>query len=203
MKVPALIMAGGKGSRMGLPVEKPLACFHGEPLVGRVVNAVKSAKLVSEFFVITSQNAPQTEKWCVEQGLPVFRAEGKGYHLDLKQVITQKNLHRPVLTVSSDLPTLTGEFLDSVVEAFVKCGKDALAVYVPFENRKAFGLSTSSLDVWEGKQVVISGVNMINGAKIDEPTIPSGAWITDDAAVLYNVNTKEDLEIAEKEKING
>ena len=29
MKVPALIMAGGKGTRMGLPVEKPLL-----PLLG-------------------------------------------------------------------------------------------------------------------------------------------------------------------------
>ena len=29
MKVPALIMAGGKGSRMGLPVEKPLLPFLG------------------------------------------------------------------------------------------------------------------------------------------------------------------------------
>ena len=27
MKVPALIMAGGKGTRMGLPIEKPLLPF--------------------------------------------------------------------------------------------------------------------------------------------------------------------------------
>ena len=33
MKVPALIMAGGKGKRMGLPVEKPLLPFLGKPLL--------------------------------------------------------------------------------------------------------------------------------------------------------------------------
>ena len=40
MKVPALIMAGGKGKRMGLPTEKPLLPFLGKPLIDWVVEAV-------------------------------------------------------------------------------------------------------------------------------------------------------------------
>jgi len=31
--IPAFIMAGGKGSRMGLPTEKPLLPFLGKPLI--------------------------------------------------------------------------------------------------------------------------------------------------------------------------
>ena len=54
MKVPALIMAGGKGSRMGLPTEKPLLPFLGKPLIDWVAEAVLSAEKVSEFYVITS-----------------------------------------------------------------------------------------------------------------------------------------------------
>jgi GTP:adenosylcobinamide-phosphate guanylyltransferase len=42
MKVPALIMAGGKGKRMGLPVEKPLLPFLGKPLIDWVAKAVES-----------------------------------------------------------------------------------------------------------------------------------------------------------------
>ena len=64
MKVPALIMAGGKGKRMGLPVEKPLLPFLGKPLIDWVVEAVQSAKKVSELYVVTSENTPETEKHC-------------------------------------------------------------------------------------------------------------------------------------------
>ncbi len=40
MMVPALIMAGGKGSRMGLPTEKPMLPFLGKPLLDWVAEAV-------------------------------------------------------------------------------------------------------------------------------------------------------------------
>ena len=40
MMIPALIMAGGKGSRMGLPTEKPMLPFLGKPLLDWVAEAV-------------------------------------------------------------------------------------------------------------------------------------------------------------------
>ena len=85
MKVPALIMAGGKGKRMGLPVEKPLLPFLGKPLVDWVAEAVACAEKVSEFYVVTSMNTPETEKHCLSKGWKVLRTEAKGYHNDLKQ----------------------------------------------------------------------------------------------------------------------
>jgi adenosylcobinamide-phosphate guanylyltransferase len=197
LKVPALVMAGGRGSRMGLPTEKPMLLFLGEPFISRVVAAVLASKSVSSLTVVTSPNTPLTEALCRQKGLDVFRAGGNGYHLDLKEVIAKKNLKCPLLTVSADLPTLTGEFLDKAVAAFLKCGKDALAVYVTIAARERLGLSTSSLDRFEGQSVCISGVNIIDGAKINQPTIPSGALIEDDNAVLFNVNTAKDLEIAQ------
>jgi GTP:adenosylcobinamide-phosphate guanylyltransferase len=185
---------------MGMPTEKPMLQFFGEPFIAKVVAAVQDAKKVSSFTVVTSSNTPVTEAWCRLRDFEVFRAAGNGYHLDLQEVITKKNLYCPVLTVSSDLPTLTGEFLDRVIQAFAGCGKDALAVYVPVVAREKLGLSTSSLDTFEGETVCISGVNIIDGSKINQPTIPQGALITDDNAVLFNVNTPKDLEIAQKTK---
>ena len=57
MKVPALIMAGGRGRRMGLPTEKPLLPFLGKPLIDWVAAAILDAKNVSDFYVVTSSNA--------------------------------------------------------------------------------------------------------------------------------------------------
>ena len=49
MKVPALIMAGGRGTRMGLALEKPLLQLLGKPLIDWVAEAVANAENVSEF----------------------------------------------------------------------------------------------------------------------------------------------------------
>jgi len=199
MRIPALIIAGGKGTRIGIDIEKPLLLFLGKPLIDWVVGAVKSAEKVSEFYVVTSRNAVETERKCLRDGLKVIRTDGKSYHDDLKQAILETQLHGPVLTMPADLPAVTGNFLDKVVTAHEKCGKDALAVFVPIAARQALKLSVSSTDEHRGVWYAVSGVNIINGARIrDEGKIDTGAIITEEVEVLLNVNTLKDLAIAER-----
>ena len=191
-------MAGGKGERMGLPVEKPLLPFLGKPLIEWVVDAVRSARSVSYFYVVTSLNTPATEKKCLKDGLRILRTDAKGYHNDLKQAILRAKLFCPILVIPSDIPAITGEVLDRVISAYEACGKDALAVFVPIEAREGRGLSISSTDYHDGVLYAVSGVNVINGAKIDQQKIPTDAIITEETQVLLNVNTLKDLDIAER-----
>ena len=199
MKVPALIMAGGKGKRMGLPVEKPLLTFLGKQLVDWVAEAVASAVKVSEFYVVTSANTAETETHCLSKGWKVLRTDAKGYHDDLKQAVLEAGLLGPVLTIPADLPAVTGQFLDRVIGEFEVCGKDFLAVFVPIKTREGLGLSVSSTDEYKGEWYAVSGVNIVNGAKIQgEGKIETSAIITEETEVLLNINTLKDLEIAEK-----
>ena len=199
MRVPALIMAGGKGKRMGLAIEKPLLPFMGKPLLDWVVEAVQSAEKVSEFYVVTSGNTLETEKRCLSKDWKVLRTDAKSYHEDLKQAILEANLNCPVLTIPADLPAVTGKFLDKVISAYENGGKDALAVFVPIKTREELQLSISSTDEYKGVWHAVSGVNIINGAKIqEEGKIDTSAIITEEIEVLLNINTLKDLEIAEK-----
>ena len=199
MKIPALIMAGGKGSRMGLPVEKPLLSFLGKPLIEWVTKAVASATKISEFCVVTSGNTPKTEKFCKNKGWKVLHTEAKGYHDDLKQAVHDAGLTGAILTMPSDVPAVTGKFLDKVISSFEASGKDFLAVFVPIETRQRLGLSISSTDEYKGVWYAVSGVNIITGAKIQErKRIETSALITEETEVLLNVNTLKDVEIAEK-----
>ena len=192
-------MAGGKGKRMGLPVEKPLLPFLGKPLIDWVVEAVASAEKISEFYVVTSGNTPETEKRCRDKGWKVLRMDAKGYHEDLKQAVAQAGLAGAVLTIPADLPAVTGKFLDKVVSAFEVSGKDFLAVFVPIKTREDLELSVSSTDEYKGVWYAVSGVNIVNGAKIQgEGKIETSAIITEETEVLLNINTLKDLEIAEK-----
>ena len=199
MKVPALIMAGGKGKRMGLSVEKPLLPFLGKPLIDWVVEAVAAAEKISEFYVVTSENTVETEKRCRSKGWKVLRTDAKGYHDDLKQAVRYAGLAGAVLTVPADLPAVTGRFLDKVVGEFEVCGKEFLAVFVPIEKREELGLSVSSTDEYKGVWYAVSGVNIVNGTKVhEERKIETSAIITEETEVLLNINTLKDLEISEK-----
>jgi len=198
VKVPALIMAGGKGKRMGLQVEKPLLPFLGKPLIDWVVEAVESARKVSDIYVVTSENTLETEKKCLRKGLKILRTDAKGYHNDFKQAVIEAKLNCPVLTIPADLPAVTGKFLDRTITAYEECGRDALAVFVPIKTRERLELSVSSTDYHEGVLYAVSGVNIINGAKINEEKIPTGAIITEEVEVLLNINTLKDLDVAEK-----
>ena len=199
MKVPALIMAGGRGKRLGVPVEKPLLPFLGKPLIDWVVKAVSLTEKISEFYVVTSDNTPETEKRCISNGWRFIRTNAMGYHIDLRQAVREAGLSGPILTLPSDVPAVSGKFLDKVISAFEVCGKDFLAVFVPIEKRKALGLSISSTDEYDGKWYAVSGVNIVNGSKIQiDGKIETGALITEEMEVLLNINTPEDLKVSEK-----
>ncbi len=199
MKVPALIMAGGKGTRIALSTEKPLIPLFGKPLVDWVVEAVASAQNVSEFYVVTSTNTPETERHCQNKKWKVLRTDAKGYHNDLKQATLMAGFMGSVLTVPADSPAVTGDFLDKVVSQFEACGKNFYAVFVPIEVREALGLSVDSIDEYNGVWYAVSGVNIVNGAKIQrEGKIETCALITKEVEVLLNINTIKDLEIAQK-----
>ncbi len=192
-------MAGGKGKRLGLPVEKPLLSFVGKPLIDWIVDAVESAERVSEFTVVTSANTPETEKHCKAKSWKFLRTDAKGYHDDLKQAVREAGYPGPVLTIPADLPAVTGKFLDKVVSTFEASGKDFLAVFVPIEKRQSLGLSVDSTDEYRGVWYAVSGVNIVNGVKVqEEGKIETAAIITDEIEVLLNINTLKDMEIAEE-----
>ena len=56
MGVTALIMAGGKGSRMDLLNEKPLIELDDKPIITYVLDSLKKAKNIDRIIVAISSN---------------------------------------------------------------------------------------------------------------------------------------------------
>ncbi|MCL2289074.1 MAG: NTP transferase domain-containing protein [Candidatus Bathyarchaeota archaeon] len=199
MGITAIVMAGGKGSRMGLPVEKPMLPFFGKPLIDYAIAAISQAKNITDFYIVTSNNTPNTEQHCKNMNWKTIHTNAKGYHDDLKQAVRSTKLTGPILTMPSDVPAVTGAFLDKVVCEFEQCGKDFLAVFVPIKKRLDLGLSISSTDEYNGTWYAVSGINIINGAMIQKDgKIETSALITEETDVLLNINTQKDVEIAQK-----
>lgn len=188
-------MAGGRSKRFGGDVEKPMVKFMGKPLIRRVIEATKESKKISETYVVVTAFSPKTAREAAEASVKIIETEGRGYHADLQQAVKEANLAGPILTISSDLPLLNGEFLDEIVGKYKEAGKPALTVLVPEEAFRKYGISAVSPYEYEGKTYAVSGINMIDGRRVM-------AWQEQEVVVssrpeaVFNVNSSQDLESA-------
>ena len=201
MRIVALIMAGGRGTRFGKDVEKPMVKLLGKSLIRRVIEATKASKRISETYVAVTSYNSQTAEEATKASAKVIETEGKGYHADLRQAILKLNLTCPILTISSDLPLLNGEFLDEIIVKYEKSRKPALTVLVPVEQYREYGLYPTSLEERKGNYAV-SGINIIDGQRIleEQPQkdLQEEVVISRKPEAVINVNTPKDLKSAEK-----
>jgi GTP:adenosylcobinamide-phosphate guanylyltransferase len=167
-------------------------------MVEWVAEAVARAERVSEFYIVTSVNTLMTERHCHSKGWKTLRTTAKGYHEDLKEAVSKIGWVGPVLTLPADVPAITGKVLDKIVDRFEVCNKDFLAVFVPISAREKLGLSISSTDEYDGVWYAVSGINIVNGAKIkSEGKVETNAIITEEIEVVLNINTNKDFEVAQ------
>ena len=195
MHVTAVIMAGGKGKRMEATDEKPMLRVGQKPVVEHVITSLLKAKRVEFVVVAVSKNTPKTAKYVRRFPVKVVVTPGEGYIQDMQFVIKQLGLET-VLAISSDLPLITTTIIDDVLERYAACAKPALTVAVPLKTKAKLGLGAEYAFDAEGKRVVPTGVNVIDGRLID------GGWMDQDVMVLdkdelaINVNTSQDLDLA-------
>lgn len=197
MCIVALIMAGGKGTRFGKNIEKPMVKLLGKTLIRRVIEATKASKRIAETYVAVTPYNSQTTEEATKASAKVIETEGQGYHADLRQAILKLELTCPVLTVSSDVSLLTGEFLDEIIDKYEKSRKPALTVLVPIEQCHKYGVYPTSFYEHEGNKYAVSGINIIDGKKILEEQAQE-VMICRKPEAIFNVNTPKDLESAEK-----
>jgi len=193
--VTALVMAGGKGARIALDEEKPLIKVGGKSMIERVLKALRSANKVDEIVVAVSKYTPKTAKLMEALSVKVLETPGNGYVSDAGYAVRKLRLET-VLTISADLPLITGDIIDRVIERYMECGKPALAVAVPIETRERLNLGEGYILEVGDRRLVSAGINMIDGRKIDGRELEEEIYVVDKEEAAVNVNTLKDLKIA-------
>jgi adenosylcobinamide-phosphate guanylyltransferase len=196
MTVTALVMAGGKGSRMTLAEEKPLILVGGKPVIELVLKALKNAKKVDNVVVAVSCYTPKTAKHLEKFPIEVLATPGKEYVSDMGYAVKTLKL-QTVLAIAADMPLITGEIIDDIIECYFKSGKPALAVAVPLETKQKLGMSLGYAFEYDGRRVVPAGINVNDGAKIDDAELEQEVYVLDSVNVAVNINTIEELRVAE------
>ena len=172
----ALIMAGGRASRLGMG-EKALARIHDKPLLSFVLHEVEMADL--EPVVIVSPLTPYDILWIC--------TDGKGYVEDIGQAVRELSITGPFLTICADLPGITVDHIRRVLKQFQESGCPACSVWAPLQDK-------SASDNLPGIPV---GMNILTGSMIDEEQEEIQIIIPDPLLTL-NINTPQDLKEAEK-----
>ena len=120
--VTALVMAGGKGTRMKLAEEKPLVKVCGKPVIEYVLAALKDAKKIDRIIVATTSATPKTTALMKQLGVQIIETPGKDYVSDMGYTVQTLKLG-VFLAIAADLPLVKPEMIDAVVERYEQCGK--------------------------------------------------------------------------------
>lgn len=181
--IDALLMCGGKGTRLDTPVEKPLFEIAGEPMVERVRRALVAASRIDEVYAAVSPHTPETGEFLADR-CSLVDTPGDGYVADLSVAVERTD--RPVLTVVADLPLLDEELLDRVAAAWIE-HRSSMAVTVPTALKRQLGVTVES-----DRSRAPTGLNVVDTGDGER------TYTSYDARLAVNVNTLDDAAVAER-----
>ncbi|MGB9937556.1 MAG: NTP transferase domain-containing protein [Methanobacterium sp.] len=187
----ALIMAGGKGSRMNFNLEKPIITINNKPMIQYVIDAIKKSKKIDNIIVAISKNTLETEKFLKENGIETIMTPGEDYVHDLGLILSNFNESDVLLTLTSDLPLLTPVIIDEILEKYEKSSKPAMSVMVPVDLFEKYGLKPTSVF----DDLVPSGLNILRGIN---KTQNEEVLIISKIELALNINTCEDIKLLKK-----
>ena len=192
----AILMAGGKGTRLKVPQEKPLFKLRDKPLINFVLDNLKASKLIDEIVIAVSPNTVETTEYLnnANGDYTILDTSGEDYLTDLSYILDYFEKESPdniLLFINADLPFISTETIDYVLNYYLESSKDALSVLVPVEIFKELGLDYS----YEFDGNVPSGLNVLRSVNIvqdeDQLVIPK-------VELALNINTIPDSKVAEK-----
>jgi adenosylcobinamide-phosphate guanylyltransferase len=188
-------MAGGRGSRLKMG-EKPMVRLFGRPLLDYVTLALEES-CVDRIFLAATENSPLTRHWAVQRGLDVVDTGGFGYVPDMIEAVKSARVEDPILIIMADLPLITADLIDEIIEAYEQRPEPALSTHTPLELHSRLGRRPDSLFNYQGRLIVPAGINVLEGSGID--------WEQEDYHLIMermelavNVNVAGDLKLCEK-----
>ncbi|HHW17099.1 MAG TPA: TIGR00454 family protein [Methanothermobacter sp.] len=192
-RIIAIVMAGGKGTRLNQEHEKPLTPAGGKPLIEHVLENLEGSDNIQNIMVATSPNTPLTEDHVKSLGYSIIRTSGKGYIEDLREILSyfEEKGDYILFVINADLPLVDPPLIDEIIEYYRVSSVEALTVFVPLGVYEEHGLIPSAS--WRG--MVPSGVNILRSKnKIQKQEVLKVPRLE----LALNINTPRDLIFLER-----
>ena len=188
----ALVMAGGKGTRMNSKDEKLLLKYI-HPTILHVVFALQKSKCFSKIIAATSPNSPKTKEMLENAQIETIETSGSGYAEDLNQILS--SFSDNVLVVSGDLPLLDEDIVTKIV-GFHNPNSLWLTFLVTKDFMHSLGLKSDYTVTFQNNECYYTGVSIVNAKEITNfDSVEEIYRILNDKRIALNLNTKEDYEL--------
>jgi adenosylcobinamide-phosphate guanylyltransferase len=192
----ALVMCGGRGTRLDAPGEKPLFELAGTPMVDRVLNALCDSR-VDDVHAVVSPHGLETRRHVLDRGVNVVETPGDGYAADLAAAADR--VGQPVLTVNADLPLLAPECVHATLDAY---DGDTVTVCIPTAVKRLLGLGDDASFDATDRRLSPTGVRVLDEPDRDwrreiiSSFSPETRVETHDVRLAVNVNRHSDARVA-------
>jgi adenosylcobinamide-phosphate guanylyltransferase len=115
----ALIMAGGKGTRLNLAIEKPLLPILKKPMIDYVIEALLKSN-INNIYIAVSKNTSKTEEYLAkkydDKNIHLIKTLGIDYVHDLNECIVY--FSEPFMVLSCDIPTIKSKTINKIINQY-------------------------------------------------------------------------------------
>jgi adenosylcobinamide-phosphate guanylyltransferase len=161
-----------------------------------LLDNLQASKLIDKIIIAVSPHTRETTNYLnsLDGDFQILDTSGDDYLTDLSYILDyfeKQSKDDILLFINADLPFISTETIDCVLEHYLNSDKDALSTLVPVEIFKELGLQYS----YEFNGLVPSGLNVLRSINIvqdeDQLIIPK-------VELALNINTLLDSKVAEK-----
>ena len=198
-------MCGGRATRMQQQqqqggIEKPLIKVDGVAMVERVISALASSNRFDRIIAAVSPNTPKTNEFLKSKGIEIIETAGEGYSQDLSHLLSKLKPHK-VVVVPGDIPLLNSQIVKEILNTIEDDDDDrqeqeqAISIILEKGFVEEIGVKPSIVLM---NQYCHSGITIFNSMVVSTEPVKEHYLVMNRKEIALNVNTKEELELAEK-----
>jgi len=189
-------MCGGRATRMKAGIEKPMLKINGIPMVERVILALEGSGKFERIIAAVSPGTPRTREFLQSRNIEVIETAGEGYSQDLSRILGLKP--GKIFVTPADISLLDSKTVSDIVVLVSHRTAPAISVVMDKGFVEKLGVKPSVTLELDGEQYCHSGITVFDSAKAVSGPVEEQYVVMNEMEIAVNVNTKEELELAEK-----
>jgi adenosylcobinamide-phosphate guanylyltransferase len=162
-------------------------------MVERVILALEGSNKFGRTIAVVSPSTPKTREFLAAKGIEMIETAGEGYSHDLSRMLLTLKPHK-VFVAPADVPLLDSKTVGDIVALAANRMAPAVSVIMDREFVEKLGVKPSVIL----EQYCHSGITVFDAAKAGSGPIEEQHVVMNEVKVAVNVNTKEELGLAEK-----
>ena len=169
-------------------------------MVERVISALADSDRFDRIVAAISPYTQKTNEFLKSKGIETIETAGEGYSQDLSRLLSKLKPQK-IVAVPGDIPLLNSQIVNEILNNIIDDDDDrqeqepAISIILEKEFVEEIGVKPSIVVM---NQYCHSGITIFNTMAVGTEPVKERYIVMNRKEIALNVNTKEELELAEK-----